>query len=506
MSAGVVVRYAMISDIHANRQALDAVMIDAGAVGVDGVICLGDVVGYGPQPAEVLQTVYATVDHILLGNHDAAVSGRLDPVNFNPNARRLVEWTATQIDDKARRFLGGLPGVLAGDGFRCAHAELAMPYRYGYILEAEDAFPSWQACSEPLLFVGHSHQPGLFVTGKSGRAYALDAQDFQLEPGKRYIVNVGSVGQPRDGDVRASYAIYDGEAGTVHFRRIPFDINGYRAALEQQGLPEESSAFLVDAASAGCRPVREELDFHPLSSAEAEKSGQVTVTRVEQAESQARRWRLTGIILGLLVLISCVLAGAIHHRARPPHITIAGPSYPGFTVLTQQAADQTLRLSPAGSGTVDAGNPLDKWRVRLPRSGTIAVSAKSFQEEKDSGALPGFRLTAEQLEPFELRSARFAVQPDMRFAVQGRFRPRNWESGNIEMALMFESKDGAERTLLVKRPPGLDASDDRWGRLSSRTMPQSSRLAQAGFVQYVLRGQFKGTVDVRDCRLILKGR
>lgn len=499
-------RYAVISDIHANRQALEAVMIDAGAVGVDGVICLGDVVGYGPDPAEVLQIVHAKVDSILQGNHDAAVSGRLDPVNFNPNARRLVEWTTTQIDGKARRFLGGLPAVLAGDGFRCAHAELAMPYRYGYIIEAEDAIPSWQACSEPLLFVGHSHQPGLFVTGKSGRAYALDAQDFQLEPGKRYIVNVGSVGQPRDGDVRASYAIYDQEAGTVYFRRIPFDVNGYRASLEHRGLPEESSAFLAEAATAGGRSVRAELDFHPLSQAEAEKSGQATVTRLEQAESRARHWRLIGIILGVLALLSCALAGTIHYRFRPRHFTVAGSSYEESTVLTRQPADQIVRLHPSGSGPAGPENRLDNWQVRLPRSGTVAVSAKSFRATKDGDAVrQGFRLKSDQLESFELRSSRFAVQPGMRFAVQGRFRPRNWQGGNIEMVLLFESADGAERTLLVKRPPGLDASDEHWGRISSRTMSQANTLENEGFVRYVLRGQFKGTVDVCDCRLILKG-
>lgn len=500
-------RYAVISDIHANRQALEAVLIDAGAVGVDGIICLGDVVGYGPEPAEVLQIVHAKVDHILLGNHDAAVSGRLDPVNFNPNARRLVEWTATQIDGKARRFLGALPAVLAGDGFRCAHAELAMPRRYGYIIEAEDAIASWEACSEPLLFVGHSHQPGLFVTGKSGRAYAIDAQDFQVEHGKRYIVNVGSVGQPRDGDVRASYAIYEQDAGTVYFRRIPFDVNGYRATLDQRGLPEESSPFLADAATGGERIVREELDFHPLSQEEAEKSGRATVTCLERAESRARHWRLTGITLGLLALLSCGLAAAIHHRFRPSHITVAGSSHSDFSVLTRQAADRTLRLPAAGRGLVGPDNPLDKWQVRLPRSGAVAVSAESFREEKDDGpSRQGFRLKSEQLEPFELRSSRFAVQPGMRFAVQGRFRPRNWQGGNIEMVLIFESAGGAERTLMVKQPPGLDAPDDNWGRVSSRTMSQTNTLESEGFVRYVLRGQFRGIVDVCDTRLILKGQ
>ncbi len=498
-------RYAVISDIHANRQALEAVMIDAGAVGVDGVICLGDVVGYGPDPAEVLQIVHAKVDYILQGNHDAAVSGQLDPVNFNPNARRLVEWTATQIDGKARRFLGGLPAVLAGDGFRCAHAELAMPYRYGYIIEAEDALPSWQACSEPLLFVGHSHQPGLFVTGKSGRAYALEAQDFQVEAGKRYIVNVGSVGQPRDGDVRASYALYDNETGAVYFRRIPFDVNGYRASLEHRGLPEESSAFLADAATAEGRSVRPELDFHPLSRAEAEKSGQATVSRLDQAESRARHWRLTGIILGVLALLSCAMAATIHYRLRPQYITVAGSSCEEFTVLTKQPADRIVRLQPEGRGLVDPDNPLGKWQVRLPRSGAVAVSAKSFRPTSDGAAQRGFSLKSDQFESFELRSSRFAVQPGMRFAVQGRFRPRNWQGGNIEMVLLFESADGAERTLLVKRPPGLDASDDSWGRISSRTMSQANTLKDEGFVRYVLRGQFKGTVDVCDCRLILKG-
>ncbi|MFW5803129.1 MAG: metallophosphoesterase family protein, partial [Verrucomicrobiota bacterium] len=189
--------YAVISDLHANRQAVNSVLTDIDANGADAVICLGDVVGYGPAPAAVLQTVHARVDHILLGNHDAVVGGRLDPGCFNPGARKIIEWTAGQVDGKARTFLGSLPAVLTGDGFRCAHAEFEMPLRYSYILEEDDAAASWSVCEEQLLFVGHSHRPALFVTGQSGRTYQLDAQDFQAENGKRYIVNVGSVGQPR---------------------------------------------------------------------------------------------------------------------------------------------------------------------------------------------------------------------------------------------------------------------------------------------------------------------
>lgn len=499
---------ALISDIHANRQALAAVLTDIRASRADAVICLGDVVGYGPAPAEVLETVYAQVDYILLGNHDAVVGGRMDPSAFNSNARELIEWTARRLDDKAREVLGSLPAVLEGDGFRCVHAEVEMPLRFGYILDAEDALPSWRACAEPLVFVGHTHQPGIFVIGSSGRPHQLEPQDFALEKGKRYIVNVGSVGQPRDGDMRSSYALYDTEAQSVFFRRVPFDIDAYKRDLSDRDVPGKASRFLSIAESATREPVREVLGFRPLSDFEAEKGGEATVERLNQAEIRIRRWRMGGLALALLLLLAVTSAVALYVRFRPRQIDIVGDGYAAAEELLVETVDRAVPMAPPAVGEIRPGTPLAGWLVRVPRSGKVSVTAQAFEMADGAESANGFSIASRSPAPFELRSAPFLVEPEMRFAVQGRFRTRRWEGegGFVEMGVVYTDPEGAERVVLRKEPFGLRESDEDWPRRSSGTMPKSDALAGHGSVQFFVRGEFEGHLDIADCRLILKGR
>ena len=224
-------RTAILSDVHANLQALNVVLTDIFSVGVDRIISLGDLVGYGPQPAEVLEVAYARLGHFVLGNHDAVIAGRMDPGVFNPAARAMIDWTASRVAGKARAFLATQPYILTGTAFRCSHGNPASPATFAYLLEAADASAAWSAAPEPCLFVGHSHVPGLYVLGPSGTPHWLAPQDFAFEEQKRYIVNVGAVGEPRDGDVRASYCIFDEERREVFFRRVAFDLEAYRRAV-----------------------------------------------------------------------------------------------------------------------------------------------------------------------------------------------------------------------------------------------------------------------------------
>ncbi len=127
-------RYAIISDVHANLQAWDAVFTDIRSNDIDQIICLGDIVGYGPSPAQVLEQAYAHVHHFVLGNHDAVLAERLGADCFNERARALIEWTRRRLDARASRFLGQLPYVLEGKSFRCAHASPAAPAQFGYVL------------------------------------------------------------------------------------------------------------------------------------------------------------------------------------------------------------------------------------------------------------------------------------------------------------------------------------------------------------------------------------
>lgn len=503
-------RYAVVSDLHGNRQAVNSVFTDIEALGVDSILCLGDVVGYGPAPAEVLQKVYAKVDHILLGNHDAVIGGRMSPDCFNPQARQIIEWTRGHLGGEAKKFFAKLPAVIVGDGFRCAHAEFAMPLRYGYIIEPEDAQASWEVFGEPLAFVGHSHQPGVFVTGASGRAYALEAQDFAREEGKRYLVNVGSVGQPRDGDVRACYCLYDTDEESVYFRRVAFDVDSYREELERQKLPSKSSYFLAVAACHERKPLRETLDFRPLSNEEAAKQGEATVARLQQAESRARRWMMIGIVLAVLACAASAAAVLAYYQLRPEVILVAGAAHTPPNRLHSVRADLALPLEPDAFHPVRADSPLSGWDVTIDRAGRVRVVAAELPQAPDADgnvgeAYAGFRVESDEAVPFEIRSAGFAVQPDMRFAVQGRFRTRVWEGegGYVEMALVLRDENGTEQVLVTKEPPGIDEVGE-WGRLSSRTMPKREALDRPGTLFYVLRGQFVGTVAIADCQLVLK--
>jgi diadenosine tetraphosphatase ApaH/serine/threonine PP2A family protein phosphatase len=498
--------YAVISDIHANRQALGAVLADIDASGVDCIVCLGDVVGYGPAPAEVLQQVHSRVDYILLGNHDAVVGGRLDPDCFNTNARQLIEWTRQQVDGKARKFLRDLPAVLEGDGFRCAHADVAMPLQYNYILDPEDALPTWNSCEEQLVFVGHSHDPAIFLTGNSGRAYRLEPQDFSIEPEKRYIVNVGSVGQPRDGDTRACYCLFNSETGTVSFRRVAFDVESYRAECERRGVSVESCYFLQLAEIRKRCPVREVIDFTPLSREVAEQQGAATVAQLKATESRLRRWQAVGIASLLAMILACAVAMAAYFQLRPDQIMIRGNGSAAITLLERGVRDLVVPVVPSQFHVVNRKNPLAGWRVRLPRSGEVSVMSVEFADAEGIDNNRGFKISSESPVDFEMRSALFEVPEGSRLAIQGAFRTREYQAGVIEMVLLFTDKHGTEKVLLVKEPPGLDEVevDLDWPRLSSSTMPKSERLEQDGYVAYILRGQFQGEVDVADCRLVLK--
>jgi len=235
------VRYAIFSDVHANEAALRAVLTDAADAHADRLVCLGDVLGYGPDPVAALELVHRSCHVCLAGNHDDAVAGRCGADDFTDFAADAVRRHRALLARAAIDWLRRLPHVCdfpSPAGFACAHGEFADPKRFDYVLELKDALPSWRARSEQLLFVGHTHAPGIFVLGASGEPHALAPADFTLEDGKRYLVNVGSVGYPRSGVCRSFYCIYDDCSRTVFFRSLPFDLEGYRAKMDGQGLDE----------------------------------------------------------------------------------------------------------------------------------------------------------------------------------------------------------------------------------------------------------------------------
>ena len=207
---------------------------DLRAQQADAVVCLGDVVGYGPSPQRVLDDVRQCCDQLLLGNHEVAALGRLDLSIFNDSARRAAEWTATQLDDEAKAFLNQLPMVAEDEDLLFVHADPVAPEAWGYVETCKDAEAGFAATTQRLIFVGHTHIPEVFAQRAHGEVALLPPTDLALETGVRYLVNVGSSGEPRDGTPQATYCIYDSAAQRLEFRRVAFDLPALRAELKRQ--------------------------------------------------------------------------------------------------------------------------------------------------------------------------------------------------------------------------------------------------------------------------------
>jgi len=232
--------------VHGNLEALRAVLADS-AGQVDAVLCLGDTVGYGADPLACIELIAERAEAIVAGNHEHAVAGRLDLSWFNRYARAAAEWTRERLDGTHREWLGALPLVREIGDATLVHASPAQPDEWEYLVTAEDGFAAFSHFTTRWCFVGHSHVPGAWSLGSSGPDHELGPAAVRSEPGRRYIVNVGSVGQPRDRDPRATWALWDVEAGRVELRRVPYDVDGARRKIVEAGLPR----FLADRLAAG---------------------------------------------------------------------------------------------------------------------------------------------------------------------------------------------------------------------------------------------------------------
>ena len=230
-------KYIIISDIHGNLEAFDAAVASFPRGKDKVIVSAGDVVGYGANPGECIDKVISLGCKNVLGNHDAAVIDKTDITYFNETAAEAVLWTKEHLSQEGKRYLEGLPLVLEEKLFTVVHGTLHYPEEFIYMMTGPDALHTFGILKNKICFVGHSHIPGVFVF-KEGRLYESFKKKLTLDKDAQYIINVGSVGQPRDGDNRVSYCVYDPRKKEIEFKRIEYDINKARKRIIKAGLPQ----------------------------------------------------------------------------------------------------------------------------------------------------------------------------------------------------------------------------------------------------------------------------
>lgn len=231
-------RSAILADIHANLEALTAVLGDIEQKGgVDEYWCLGDIVGYGPEPHACIELLRRYNHVAVAGNHDRGAIGKLGMNQFNPHAQIALAWTAEHLTEEDSGYLGSLPLTLDIDEFLLAHGSPADPL-LEYVTSTGIATRNFAFLRSPFCLVGHSHVPAVFMEESGTAAARSFSPGVGLVLGKsRMVINPGSVGQPRDGDPQAAYAIYDSESGVIRLYRVPYDIEATYQRIMQTGLP-----------------------------------------------------------------------------------------------------------------------------------------------------------------------------------------------------------------------------------------------------------------------------
>ena len=237
-------KFAIIADIHANLEAFQVVLEDARKEQVTHYACLGDVVGYNANPKECLDLVRRMGMPCVKGNHDEYCSseGVLD--GFNPAAALAVQWTRNQLTVEDRQWLRDLKYLRLVTSFSIVHATLDAPQRWGYVFDKHTAAASFTYQNTSVCFFGHTHVPVAFVRDSVVRGGSYSK--FRIEPAKKYFVNVGSVGQSRDGVPKATYVIYDFDGQTIELRRLDYDMATTQAKIIAAGLPRRLADRLTD--------------------------------------------------------------------------------------------------------------------------------------------------------------------------------------------------------------------------------------------------------------------
>ncbi len=237
----------LISDVHANLEALVTVKKSIRNEGADSILFVGDIVGYGANPNECIEILQDLTDKAVAGNHDWAAIGKNSTEYFNPAAKEAIEWTHDQLTEASKAFLNTLP--LRGELQQClyVHATPENPQDWDYISTTWEAHASFQAFSQQVCFIGHSHQPAIFIKPAEGDTLLEQSTHIMLKQHNRYLINIGSVGQPRDGTPLAGYGIYDTKKNEYRLIRVQYDINTAQQKIIDAGL----DPFLAQRLSIG---------------------------------------------------------------------------------------------------------------------------------------------------------------------------------------------------------------------------------------------------------------
>ncbi|MCL2218760.1 MAG: metallophosphatase family protein [Chitinispirillia bacterium] len=241
-------RLAFISDIHANLEALESVLADLEDKAVDDIYCLGDVVGYGANPNECVEIVSKRCKCVLLGNHDAVATGLLTTQHFNVHARIAIEWTAETLLPENKKILAAQPLAKTTDTLTMVHATPYQPGMWYYITSLEEAYFNFQSFDTKICLVGHTHIPMIIALDEE-EIYVHQEKSivFKERDNLRLLINIGSVGQPRDRNPESSYGILDTEEEKFTLHRVPYDIAKTQSKMKKIKMPD----FLVNRLAEG---------------------------------------------------------------------------------------------------------------------------------------------------------------------------------------------------------------------------------------------------------------
>jgi len=230
-------KIALLSDIHSNLEAFQAVSESVAAHSVQEIIFLGDIVGYGAEPNECIELLRTLTGCVIAGNHDFAAVNKTDIRYFNPHAKEAILWTAQKLSADNARFLSALPLLENRHGCTLVHSTPMLPQLWDYVLTPAEAGVSFHNFFGQVCFIGHSHYPAAFIQDSSGAITESFDTECTLQDDLRYIINIGSVGQPRDGSPLSSYGLFDRESKKFRLIRVAYDIRSAQSKILAAGLP-----------------------------------------------------------------------------------------------------------------------------------------------------------------------------------------------------------------------------------------------------------------------------